>query len=61
MITIMETKKIINNKQLVDIACLSTDTKPTTGIMNGSMLIEVNTGKLYVFDESASTWNEIGE
>lgn len=60
MITIMETKKIFNNKQLVDIACLSTDTKPTTGIMNGSMLIEVNTGKLYVFDESASAWNEIG-
>lgn len=60
MITIMETKKIVNNKQLVDIACLSTDTKPTTGIMNGSMLIEVNTGKLYVFDESASAWTEIG-
>ena len=60
MITIMETKKIFNNKQLVDIACLSTDTKPTIGIMNGSMLIEVNTGKLYVFDESASAWNEIG-
>ncbi len=36
--------------------CLSTDTKPTTGIGNGSVLIEIDTGKSYVFDEEHTTW-----
>ena len=51
MITILELKRIEKNKQLVDIACSSTDTKPT-GFMNGSMAIEVDTGNVYIFDEA---------
>ncbi len=37
----------------------SGDDKPTTGYANGTMFLEVNTGKLYAFNESASTWTEI--
>ena len=36
--------------------CLSTDTKPTTGWSNGSKLIEMDTGTLYIYDAENSTW-----
>ena len=38
--------------------CLSTDTKPTEGIGNGSKLLEMDTGKLYMFDAENITWVE---
>ena len=41
-----------------DYVCLSSDTKPV-GVSNGSMLLEMDTGKIYVFDEANSTWREI--
>ena len=37
----------------------STDTKPLTA-QNGSFFIEINTGKIYVFDAEAKTWLEFG-
>ena len=40
--------------------CLSSDTKPTTGIANGSVLTEMDTGKIYMFDEAGSQWVEFG-
>ena len=36
--------------------CLSTDTKPTTGVENGDKLIEMDTGTLYLYDEANKTW-----
>ena len=42
--------------QQVEIACLSSDTKPTTGIANGSTLFEMDTKTLYFFDEENETW-----
>ena len=43
----------------VEIACLSTDTKPTDGIVTGSMCIEVDTGKVYLFNEAnGGSWVE---
>lgn len=39
--------------------CLSTDTKPTDGqIANGSDAIEMDTSKIYFFDEDNATWKE---
>lgn len=38
--------------------CLSTDTKPTTGVVNGSYMIEIDTSTLYFFDEANSQWRE---
>ena len=37
---------------------LSTDTKPTDGVRNGSVFIEIDTGKRYLFDEENKEWNE---
>lgn len=39
---------------------LSTDAKPTDGLATGSAFIEVDTGKLYLFDEVGATWTEVG-
>ena len=36
--------------------CLSTDTKPTEGVGNGSVLIEMDTGTIYFFDEAGGAW-----
>lgn len=47
-----------DNKEYIYIACLSTDTKPTTGIITGSAAIEVDTGKRYEFNEVAGEWVE---
>lgn len=47
-----------DNKVLAEAAGLSTDAKPTTGIANGSTFIEMDTSKLYFFDEASGTWKE---
>lgn len=36
--------------------CLSTDTKPTIGVGNGSQLIEIDTGNIYLFDAENGVW-----
>lgn len=43
---------------------LSTDEKPTvtyknTKIENGSTFIEMDTGKVYMYDEENATWHEL--
>ena len=40
--------------------CLSSDTKPTSGIANGSILTEMNTGKIYMYNEAGKAWVEFG-
>ena len=50
---------INNEKFLIESVCLSTDSKPTTGIANGSMCLEMDTGKIYAFNEAGSAWVEI--
>lgn len=49
-----------NGDVLIEAACLSTDTKPTTGIANGSSCIEMDTGDVYMFNEASSTWVKLG-
>lgn len=50
-----------DGKRYVEMAGLSTDTKPTTGIITGSMFLEVDTSKAYAFDETGDgTWYEMG-
>lgn len=36
--------------------CVSSDTKLTTGVANGSICIEMDTSTLYFFDEASKTW-----
>lgn len=37
----------------------SSDTKPTSGISNGSVFIETDTLDVYMFDEAATTWRKM--
>ena len=41
-------------------AGLSTEAKPTTGIVTGSLALEMDTGDLYGFEETNSTWHKLG-
>lgn len=36
----------------------SSETKPTNGIITGSVFVEVDTGKAYLFNEDTSAWVE---
>ncbi len=50
---------VAHSKNLVEIACLSTDTKPTENIVTGSLALEVDTGDIYAFDEAGTQWTKI--
>lgn len=39
-----------------EIACLSTDTKPTEGVVSGSIALEVDTGAVSFFEETSGEW-----
>lgn len=54
----INTNTIKNGKQLCEIFCLSTDSKPNNLIANGSILCEIDTGKVYFFNETAGSWVE---
>lgn len=47
-------------KNYVELFGLSTDAKPTSGIVTGSVFVEVDTGKAYLFNEAVSAWVEQG-
>lgn len=47
-----------DNKEWIELTTLSSDTKPTSGIINGSIATEVDTGKVFFFDETAGEWVE---
>lgn len=57
MVTLYD-KSIQNGKHLAEGFCLSTDTKPTNQIANGSILVEIDTGTVFFFNEDSSTWVE---
>lgn len=50
-----------DGKKYIDAAGLSTETKPTTGIVTGSMFFEVDTGDIYAFDEVNAVWHKVVE
>ena len=63
MISILEdaNKKFRGSgENMVEVFCLSTDTKPTSGMQNGFKLTEIDTGKEFRFDGDSSDWVEVG-
>lgn len=51
-----------HNAQMVrghDIRLLSTDVKPTEGISNGAVCLEIDTGRAYLFDAEGGRWCEV--
>ena len=61
MVTISTTKRLqgVDIIPYSDIRCLSTDTKPTEDIPNGSTCIEMDTGKGFLFDADNAEWHEL--
>lgn len=60
MIRAIVERTFTENKKYVELYGLSTDTKPTSGIVTGSVFVEVNTGKAFLFNEDSSSWVEVG-
>ena len=61
MIRILEERLIEDGLKYIKGACVHADTKPTTGIITGSELIEADTGDRYMFYEHKTTpaWAKI--
>ena len=63
MVTIISEEKIRSNpnkhQAVVTYGGLSTDTKPTSGVENGSTFVEMNTGDLYIFDKANTQWRKL--
>lgn len=67
MISVYETKNAKGEgeekKTIMELRGLSTDTKPTeiqnTVIDNGSTFIEIDTGKVFIYDLENEEWKEI--
>lgn len=48
------------NKKYVEMFGLSSDDKPLTGLVTGSKFTEVNSGDVYLFDETGDgTWTKV--
>ena len=51
-----------NDLNVIELVGLSKDTKPVNKyIKNGSLYLEMDTGKVFIFDEEYSRWLELGE
>lgn len=58
MIRHIVNRPFTDGKIYVRAAGLSTDAKPAAGLATGSRFLEVDTGKVYFFDEAAGSWDE---
>ena len=58
MISVNKEDWVASNYPYREGVCLSTDTKPTDGWANGSKLIEMDTGKVFMYDEANGQWRE---
>ena len=58
MVTIINAGRVYKGKQYLELAGLSTDDKPVTGLLNGSLFHELDTTKIYAFNEEGDTGEE---
>lgn len=60
MVRTLVKRNITDDKFYVEIACVHDDSKPTAGIVTGSLALEADTGDVYAFAEGDSpAWNKI--
>jgi hypothetical protein len=60
MIRLTVEKTFQENKLYVEGFCTSQDNKPTSGIVTGSKMTEVDTGDVYLFEESDNpVWHKV--
>ena len=57
-ITVTNVKFIWSGKKYYEFSGPSTAEKPTEGVATGSLFHEVDTTKVYAYDESTETWYE---
>ena len=55
---ILKYQPFADGKAYIEAAGASLETKPTQDIVTGSRFDEVDTGKVYRFDEISGTWYE---
>lgn len=59
MFTVKEVRRMVSGgKCVIEGACLSTDEKPIR-FANGSQCFEMDTGKMFFFDEENGIWYEL--
>ena len=51
--------KTVYHGETTTIYGLSTDTKDTVGVANGTAFVEMDTGKVFLFDEENGQWQEL--
>lgn len=56
----IEERQFDLNKKYIEWYGLSTETKPTSGIVTGSFALELDTMDAYFFDETSMTWIKAG-
>lgn len=49
----------VTDERTYEFRGLSTDIKPIERVGNGSIFIEMDTGKVYMFDEQNTEWKEL--
>lgn len=59
MVRILVHNGFDEEKDYIEAAGLSTDSKPSENIVTGSLFMEVDTGDIYAFDETGAAWNQI--
>ena len=60
MVRILTSRSFTSDTDYIEAAGLSTDDKPTAGVVTGSKFTEVDTGDKYLFDETGSgTWTKV--
>lgn len=60
MVSVVTQKFVSHDKYYVEAFGKSTDNKPDDGIVTGSVFVEVDTGKVYLYDEETDAWLELG-
>ena len=60
MVTATDVRELDNGFYVKEFYGLSTDTKPTAMIANGSIFIEIDTADAYFFDEEHAVWLKVG-
>ena len=48
------------NQMTAELYGLSSDTKPADNVPNGSVFLEIDTGKIYIFNGADGQWTEFG-
>lgn len=60
MVRILTERIIEGNNRYIEAAGLHDDSKPTAGIVTGSVFVEVDTGDAYLYDEHGAEWDKVG-